>query len=98
MQATLSLPAELTVYSVGEWAPRLRAHLAETSDEASLDMLRIEASAVEEIDAAGVQLLLALANALARDQRVLQLVAPSAPLARACGALGASALLTEVAR
>ena len=97
MQETLSLPAELTIYSVGEWAPRLRAHLAETAAEGSLDGLRIEAAAVEEVDAAGVQLLLALANALAREQRVLNLVAPSAPLARACAALGVSALLTEAA-
>lgn len=95
MHESLSLPAELTVYSVGEWAPRLRAHLAETAGQGSLDGLRIEAAGVEEVDAAGVQVLLALANALARDHRVLQLVAPSAPLARACVALGCSALLTE---
>jgi len=97
MQASLSLPAELTIYCVDEWAPRLRSHLAEMTDEGSFETLRIEAAAVEDIDAAGVPLLLALANALARGRRVLQLVAPSAPLARACAALGASALLTEVA-
>ena len=93
MQEPLSLPSELTIYSVGEWAPRLRAHLAASTDEGSLDGLRLEAAAVEEVDAAGVQLLLALANSLAHEQRVLQLVAPSATLTRACAALGASALL-----
>ena len=93
MQEPLSLPAELTIYSVGEWAPRLRAHLTGRVDDGCLDSLRVEADAVREVDAAGVQLLLALANTLAREQRVLQFVAPSAPLARACAALGASTLL-----
>lgn len=97
MQNPLSLPSELTIYSVGEWAPRLRAHLAEASDADNLDGLRIDATTVEEVDAAGVQLLVSLANTLARDQRMLQLVAPSAPLVRACAALGVPELLAGAA-
>ena len=97
MQETLSLPVELTIHSVGEWAPRLRAHFAQRADQGTLECLRIEAEAVEEIDAAGVQLLLALANTLSGKQCVLQLVGPSAPLARACAGLGASALLAGAA-
>ena len=95
MQEPLSLPDELTIYSVGEWAPRLRAHLANAADNGAQDAFRVDAAAVREVDAAGVQLLLALANTLAREQRVLQLAAPSESLARACTALGASALLAE---
>jgi len=97
MPEPLSLPTELTIYSVGEWAPKLRAQLAETADEGGLDCLRIEAAAVEEVDAAGLQLLLAMSNSLARDHRTLQLVAPSAPLTRACTALGLSNLLSRAA-
>ena len=97
MQQPLSLPAELTIYSVGEWAPLMRAQVAQRAGHGSLGCLRIEAAAVEEIDAAGVQLLLALANTLSRDQCVLRLVGPSAPLARACAGLGASALLAGAA-
>jgi len=44
-----------------------------------------------------VQLLVSLANTLARDQRMLQLVAPSAPLVRACAALGVPELLAGAA-
>jgi anti-anti-sigma regulatory factor len=94
VQEPCALPAELTIYSVGEWAPRLRAALAATTSEADPDPLRLDAAAVEEVDAAGVQLLLSLANALQRDARSLQLLQPSAPLARACSALGAEGLLS----
>ena len=55
MQEPLSLPAELTIYSVGEWAPRLRAHLTGRVDDGCLDSLRVEADAVREVDAAGAK-------------------------------------------
>lgn len=97
MQEPLCLPAELTIYSVGEWAPRLRAHLANAPDGDGCNGLWIDAAALQEVDASGVQLLLALANTLAREQRVLQLAAPSEPLVCACNALGASALLAGAA-
>ena len=97
MTEPLSLPSELTIYSVGEWAPRLRAQLARPADEAGPAVLCVDATAVAEVDAAGVQLLQALANALARDRRTLQLMAPSAALARACAALGLSGLLAGAA-
>jgi anti-anti-sigma regulatory factor len=91
------LPVELTIYSVGKLAPRLRAHLAERTVQGSPQCLRIDAADVEEIDAAGVQQLLALANTLTGEHCVLQLVSPSASLVRACAGLGASALLSEAA-
>jgi ABC-type transporter Mla MlaB component len=48
----------------------------------------VDASAVEQADAAGVQLLLSLATALQQQGRQLQLLAPSAALRTACEALG----------
>jgi len=42
-----------------------------------------------------VQLLLSLSNTLARQQRPLRLVRPSAQLLAACEALGASSLLAH---
>ena len=104
-----SLPSELTIYTVGELAPqclawidsRAGADLAEDDEDADDDgseivsALRVDAHAVEDIDAAGVQLLLSLSNALARQQRPLQLVRPSAPLRAACEALGAGGLMAH---
>lgn len=76
MSQTLSLPAELTIYTAAETRAAWLAWLA-----------------TETADPAGVQLLLSLANTLALQQRVLQLINASEPLRQACAALGASALL-----
>ncbi|MBK1713512.1 STAS domain-containing protein [Rubrivivax gelatinosus] len=88
-----ALPADLTICSVGEWAPRLRSCLAAADTAAGAPPLYLDAAAVEEVDAAGVQLLLALSNSLGRER--LRLVAPSTALMRACRALGAEHLLAE---
>jgi ABC-type transporter Mla MlaB component len=100
MSNLISLPAELTIYTVSELHPQWLARLneADRSDAAqdpSDDTCRVDAAAVEEVDAAGLQLLLSLSNALARRERALQLVSPSPPLARACAALGVSSLLAN---
>jgi len=104
-----SLPSELTIYTVGELAPQCLAWIdskagADVADDDEyanddgseiVSALRVDAQAVEDIDAAGVQLLLSLSNALAQQHRPLQLVRPSAPLLAACRALGASSLMAH---
>lgn len=95
MPDALALPAELTIYTVGEWSARCRGwiHPEGPPDGA----LRVDASAVTEADAAGVQLLIALANGLARRDQQLLLTGASAPLTRAATQLGAAFLLGEAA-
>jgi ABC-type transporter Mla MlaB component len=55
--------------------------------------LVVEAHGVDEVDAAGMQLLVSLSRSLAARRRPLQLVNPSSPLVAACEALGVAALL-----
>ena len=55
----------------------------------------MEASSVNEVDAAGIQLLLALAASLKARGRALQLTNPSQPLVNACHSLGLASLLAE---
>lgn len=108
MHADHTLPDELTIYTVGELYPQCLSwarvddgeQAADATDPAAVDRLRVDAQAVREVDAAGVQLLLSLANTLARQQRQLQLVGPSPALVDAFEVLGvgdviASADLTE---
>jgi len=100
MQSLISLPSELTIYSVGELFPQFLAQLQDaqigaTTGSEQDEILRVEAASVEEVDAAGVQLLLSVSNALALRGRTLQLVSASGPLSRACTAMGASALLAH---
>ncbi len=90
MSAPRCLPAELTVYAVGEaalaWTPWLL-------EDAGSEALPVDASAVADVDGAGIQLLISLANALQQRGRSLALLQPSATLASACGRLGAGFLL-----
>jgi anti-anti-sigma regulatory factor len=91
MTALITLPAELTIYSVGELHPAWSNSLAAATtavDGAAGESFAVDAAAVAEIDAAGLQLLLSLANALARSDRVLRLLNPSQTLRQACAALG----------
>ena len=82
METEHKLPAELTIYAVGalkaEWQDRVDGTRP----------LRADASAVQEIDAAGVQWLASLAALAARAGGSLVLAHPSAALVRACEALG----------
>lgn len=99
MQDAYSLPSELSIYTVADLRTQWLAWLGDATDEPC----RLDGAAVDEVDAAGLQLLLALSNALARQQRSLQVLDASRPLADACAALGvshllASAGLDEVAR
>ncbi len=88
----LALPAELTLYTVADCQPRWQQWLAETEGPAVAD-----AGAVDEVDAAGLQLVLALALALERDGRHLAIHAPSERFAAACRTLGLATLLAAEA-
>ncbi len=87
----LHLPAELTIYAVAE----LRTAWLEALAAAEDDLLVADASAVMEVDAAGLQLVLALAQALERDGRALRVDHASTAFAAACRTLGLAALLAE---
>ena len=79
--AVLPLPAELTIYTVGELHPAWRAW-AEAGGQ------RVDGTAVDQVDAAGLQLLLALARSLQARGARLQLLAASRVLEDGCAALG----------
>lgn len=101
MTPARSLPSELTIYTVGELRPQWLAWLADTSaaqgtGNASDDAFPVDAAAVAEVDAAGLQLLISLQNALSARQQALRLVSPSRALAAACTALGLAALVGAV--
>ncbi|MDL2336757.1 MAG: STAS domain-containing protein [Pseudomonadota bacterium] len=88
MTHTLSLPAELTIYTVGELRPQWLTWLAGFADDDAPADAAVDGSAVDQIDAAGVQLLVALSRSLMVAQRSLQFLGPSPVLAEACSALG----------
>jgi len=85
----LALPAELSIYTAGETRSAWLAWLAEHGD----GPLTLDASAAAEVDAAGVQLLVALSRSLAAQHRELHIVDASAALRKACERLGLAALL-----
>ncbi|MEI7446746.1 MAG: STAS domain-containing protein [Burkholderiales bacterium] len=84
----LELPRELCVPAVAA----LRTACLEWLDAAA-DDAQVDASGVDEVDAAGVQLLVSLSRTLAERGRPLRLHAPSGPLRDACRTLGAQALI-----
>ncbi|MFG6466188.1 STAS domain-containing protein [Pelomonas baiyunensis] len=88
----LSLPAELTIYTVAELHPQwLNWAAAQAEPEAAVD-----AHAVQDVDGAGLQLLLALHRQLGTQGRTLRLQAPSPSLSDACTALGLGAWLADI--
>ncbi|MEI2679700.1 MAG: STAS domain-containing protein [Burkholderiaceae bacterium] len=78
MTHTLSLPAELTIYTVGELRPQWLSWLAGFADDDAPADASVDGSAVDQIDAAGVQLLMALSRSLAAAQRSLQFLSATA--------------------
>jgi anti-anti-sigma regulatory factor len=93
MTEACTLPAELTIYTVGECMPFCLAWLR--TDAHTALVLDVDASHVAEVDAAGIQLLISLANGLARRDSQLRLMAPSQALQNACAQLGAGFLLND---
>jgi ABC-type transporter Mla MlaB component len=95
----LCLPAELTIYTAGEthaaWLAWLAAEAVDAAHARADAGCPVDGAAVDQVDAAGVQLLVSLANTLAGQQRAMHLVNASRPLRAACGALGADSLLAD---
>ncbi|MFT3954731.1 MAG: STAS domain-containing protein [Piscinibacter sp.] len=94
MSIALTLPAELSIYTAGETRSAWLTWLAEHGD----GPLAVDAASVAEVDAAGVQLIVALSRSLAAQQRELCLINPSPALHSACERLGLLALLNAGAR
>ena len=93
MTDALHLPSELSIYSVGEvhqaWMSRWGDLRALPLDEEFL----IHADQVEQIDAAGVQLLLSLRRFLVSRGARPRFKDPSAILMASCASLGVFELL-----
>ncbi len=95
MNSPHCLPPELTIYTACETRLTWLSWLAEQADSDRTEVFALDAAGVQEVDAAGVQLLLALQRSLAGGQQALSLERPSRALAAACHALGAQALVAE---
>lgn len=96
MSTAHALPSELTIFTASECHPLYLAWLrAEAPESASDETLWLDASAVAEADGAGIQLLVSLANSLARQGRALKLRAAGPSLTAACIDLGAAFLLDK---
>jgi anti-anti-sigma regulatory factor len=98
-----SLPTELTIHTVAglqtQWLAALREACGDAASPPPADAhFRVGAAAVDEIDGAGLQLLVALSGALTQRQRRLQLVDASRALSDGCAALGIEALLDNTDR
>jgi len=98
MAHTFLLASELTIFTMGDLYPQMLKWLTPAESEGpveSAEQLRLDASGVAEVDGAGVQLLMSLANSLGRRGRQLVLTDPSAALVSACATLGATPLLKD---
>ncbi|MFG6489195.1 lipid asymmetry maintenance protein MlaB [Roseateles sp. BYS78W] len=90
----LPLPSELSIYSAAELHPQW---LAWAGDAASAGTEALaDGQGVDQVDGAGVQLLLALQRCLAARGCTLRLRAPSLPLREACAALGLATWLGDL--
>ena len=87
MSAAFPLPEELTIYTVSQTRQDLLAWLDTQTADATLRR-HLQAGTVSDVDGAGLQLLGALANALAARGETLVLAAPSAALRQVCAQLG----------
>ena len=80
-----ALPAELSIYTVGELHPQWLAWL---SEDLGGQPLVLDGGPVEQADAAGVQLLMALTAALNKRGSTMAMHDASPALLQACSALG----------
>ena len=83
--APLQLPAELTIFAVAELRVPWPAWLSGLPGAAQA---AVQAVAVDQVDAAGLQLLLSLQRSAAARGHGLQLLQPSPALRSGCQALG----------
>lgn len=90
MSTTRTLPAELSIYTVGELKALCLGWIGGAGSDADPhgEHWLLDAHAVDQVDAAGVQLLVSLSLALGHQHLSLRLQQPSAPLSAACAALG----------
>jgi len=84
------LPRELTIYTAADTHREMLSWVAGLGDARAWS---VDASAVDETDAAGVQLLLSLSRSAAQAQATLHIETPSPVLARACRTLGVAGTL-----
>lgn len=84
----LVLPAELTIYNVGELHPQWLAWFSEVTASGVEGVAEVQAGAVELVDAAGLQLLLSLHRALSIHGRRHRITGASNALAAGCAGLG----------
>lgn len=93
MTISIQLPVELTIYTVAELHPQWLAAATPAASRAEQEdeHCTVDASQVQEVDTAGLQLLLSLSGLLQRQRRSLQLLNASEPMRRACTALGLNA-------
>lgn len=92
--APLVLPAELTIYTVGELHPLWLTWLSQLSPSPGPELVvEVQAAGVDQVDAAGMQLLLSLQIALTALGRRCWLRDTSSVLQAGCAALGLSGWL-----
>ena len=98
MTAAHTLPSELTIYTVAEVHQHFMQLVNSRSQSSTADEQKdmvFKASAVAEVDAAGLQLLLSLSRYLAARDEHLVLSEPSECLIKACNMLRLQHLLAE---
>lgn len=95
MNSHLTLPPELTIYTVGELLPAMLQALSAPSsspevagESETVTALSLDAAPVTQIDTAGLQLLQALATHCEKLALPLSFLNPSARLCAAAEAMG----------
>lgn len=88
------LPQEFSVYSAAETRRQWLAWW-EAGGRNAIGAVVVDGAAVDAVDGAGIQLLVALNHLLGGHDRALRLARPSEPLRTACTATGLSLLLFE---
>lgn len=86
--ASVPLPACLDIAHVGELTPLLSDALSRSASRCGARTLAIDASAVELVDSAGMQLLLAFTRALRAQDREVEWKHPPERLRAAAALLG----------